>query len=118
MLLIIGIGTLAVAAFWFFAWWHPDWGLGVFGAMALLLWLLTRDRSSGAPAGGEVAAEPVPDHVVAWADLPDAVRERLGGLERPGHAVWACQRPDVSGVVRTEWRLTNARGELVEAFWL
>jgi hypothetical protein len=118
MLLIIGIGTLAVAAFWYFAWLYPDWGLAAFGAMVLLLWLLTRDRSGGAPTGGEVAAEAVPDHVVAWADLPAAVRERLGGEDRPGHEVWACERPDASGAVRTEWRMTNARGDLVEAFWL
>ena len=57
------------------------------------------------------------DHAVAWDQLPQPIRDAIGGALPSGHSVWRCPRHDGRGGVVIEWWWLDERGELVEAFW-
>lgn len=58
------------------------------------------------------------DRLVAWDEIPPAIRARIGPALPAGDAVWACRCKDGRGGVHTEWWWIDAGGQLVEAFWL
>ena len=120
------LGSAITIGFWATAWCYPAWGLAGLAALALLLWLMTREPVVPAVAGPDAgpattqpASLPPPaDERRHWAELPPAVRERLGRDPGPGHEIWAGVRPDPAGEPRTEWRVVDRRGQVVQAFWL
>jgi hypothetical protein len=119
------LGSALIIGFWSAAWFHPGWGLIGLLALALMLWLLTRDAplpaapiADAGPTTQPASLPPPADERRRWAELPPAVRERLGRQPAPDHQIWAGVRPDATGEPRTEWRVVNARGEVVQAFWL
>ena len=61
--------------------------------------------------------DPDEDRLVDWADIPPAVRARIGPALPPGHGVWACLCKNGRGGAHTEWWWIDERGELLEAFW-
>jgi hypothetical protein len=119
-------GSALIIGFWAAAWFHPAWGLVGLLALALVLWLLTRDTplpvavptADAGPTTQPASLPPPADERRRWAELPPAVRERLGRAPAAGHEIWAGVRPDPAGEPRTEWRVVNQRGEVVQAFWL
>lgn len=119
-------GSALIIGFWSAAWFHPGWGLVGLVALASMLWLLTREApASGASAAADepqttqpTSLPPPADERRHWAELPPAVRERLGREPAAGHQIWAGVRPDPAGEPRTEWRVVDQRGKVVQAFWL
>jgi hypothetical protein len=119
------LGSAVIIGYWAMAWFHPTWGFAGLFVLGALLWLLTRERAvpvAAADAGPTtqpaISVPPPADERRHWADLPPAVRERLGRDPGPGHEIWAGVRPDAAGEPRTEWRVVDARGQVVKAFWL
>jgi hypothetical protein len=119
------LGSALIIGFWSAAWLNPAWGLVGLLALALMLWLLTRDTPLPAAPVPDAASTTQPaslpppaDERRRWAELPPAVREKLGREPAVGHEIWAGMRPDAAGEPRTEWRVVNPRGEVVQAFWL
>ena len=45
------LGSAITIGFWATAWFYPAWGLAGLAALALLLWLMTRESVVPAPAG-------------------------------------------------------------------